>query len=124
MINLFIFRIAFYCPSVFVVSVMMAEKMDGLLSRSMFAGILTKNILHQKLYMFKYKQYAIFVSGVKILELIISMLCITTVLLLFQMSFSCFISYILFLNPIQITNGMFVYALLLLLMGWLGFLFG
>ncbi|CAI6347958.1 unnamed protein product [Macrosiphum euphorbiae] len=98
-IALFIAMIAFYCPSVFVVSVMMAEKMDGLLSRSMFAGV-------------------------KILELIISMLCITTVLLLFQMSFSCFISYILFLNPIQITNGMFVYALLLLLMGWLGFLFG
>ncbi|XP_060878331.1 ABC transporter G family member 23-like [Metopolophium dirhodum] len=98
-VALFIAMVAFYFPSVFVVSVMMSEKMDGLLSRSMFAGV-------------------------KILELIISMLCITTVLLLLQTSSSCFISYFLFLNPIQITNGMFVYVLLLLLLGWIGFLFG
>jgi len=67
---------------------------------------------------------AIFVSGVKILELILSMLCITTVLLLLQTSSSYFISYVLFLNPIKITNGMFAYVLLLLLLGWIGFLFG
>lgn len=48
--NLFIFRVAFYFPSIFALSIMMSEKFDGLLSRSMFAGILTKNILHQQLY--------------------------------------------------------------------------
>lgn len=67
---------------------------------------------------------AIFVSGVNILELILSIFCITTVLLLLQTSSSYFISYVLFLNPIKITNGMFVYVLLLLLLGWIGFLFG
>jgi len=38
-IDFLIFRVAFYFPSVFAVSIMMSEKMDGLLSRSMFAGI-------------------------------------------------------------------------------------
>ncbi|XP_022175207.1 ABC transporter G family member 23-like [Myzus persicae] len=98
-VSLFIAMVAFYCPSVFAVSIMMSEKMDGLLSRSMFAGV-------------------------KILELLISMFCITTVLLLLQTSFSYFISHVLFSNPIQITNGLFVYVLLLLLLGWIGFLYG
>ncbi|KAL5245483.1 hypothetical protein ACI65C_012893 [Semiaphis heraclei] len=98
-ITLFIAMVAFYFPSVFAVSIMMSEKMDGILSRSMFAGV-------------------------NILELILSIFCITTVLLLLQTSSSYFISYVLFLNPIKITNGMFVYVLLLLLLGWIGFLFG
>ncbi|XP_060841940.1 ABC transporter G family member 23-like isoform X1 [Rhopalosiphum padi] len=98
-ISLFIAMIAFYFPSVFAVSIMMSEKMDGLLSRSMYAGV-------------------------KILELLISMFFITTLLLLLQVSASCFISYAIFSNPIQITNGLFIYVLLLLLLGWIGFLFG
>ncbi|XP_025200634.1 ABC transporter G family member 23-like [Melanaphis sacchari] len=98
-VTLFIAMVVFYFPSVFAVSIMMSEKMDGLLSRSMYAGV-------------------------KIMDLLISMFCIVTLLLLFQMSTSCFISYFLFLNPIQITNGLFVYVLLLLLLGWIGFLFG
>jgi len=84
-----------------------------------------QQLFYSKNYVFlNINDSVIFVSGVKILELIISMLCITTVLLLLQTSSSCFISYFLFLNPIQITNGLFVYVLLLLLLGWIGFLFG
>ncbi|KAF0762245.1 ABC transporter G family member 23-like [Aphis craccivora] len=48
-INLFIAMVAFYFPSVFAVSIMMSEKMDGLLSRSMYAGLLTAVITTTKL---------------------------------------------------------------------------
>lgn len=65
-----------------------------------------------------------FVSGVTILELHISMFCIATVSIVVQLVFSCMIAYALFSNPIEKTNGLFMYALIMMLLGWLGFFFG
>jgi len=90
---------AFYFPSIFAVSVMMSEKMDGILSRSMFAGV-------------------------KVIELVISIFVISTMLLFIQMFFACIISFVLFYHPIQMTNGLFVYTLVMFILGCIGFLFG
>ncbi|XP_025415790.1 ABC transporter G family member 23-like isoform X1 [Sipha flava] len=98
-VTLFIAITAFYFPSVFAASMMMSEKMDGFLSRSMFAGV-------------------------KILELLISLFCINTIILIAQMIMTCFISYVLFFNPLQITSGLFVYVFILILLGCMGFFFG
>lgn len=35
-----------------------------------------------------------------------------------------FIVYVVFSNPIHITSGLFIYAFITLLLGWIGFLFG
>lgn len=64
------------------------------------------------------------VLGVTILELFISMFIINTVTLVVQMVIPLLIAYVLFMNPIQITHGLFVYVFIMLLLGWLGFFFG
>lgn len=64
------------------------------------------------------------ILGVKVLELVISMFCMSTMIFLIQIVFVCFISFELFSNPIQITNGLFIYFIIMLLLGWIGFLFG
>lgn len=63
-------------------------------------------------------------SGVKISELTISLFCIDTVIIAVQIVPVCYVSYVVHANPIQITDGLFVYALLMLLLGWSGFFFG
>lgn len=65
-----------------------------------------------------------FPLGVNILELLISMFCISTVVLLAEILVTCLISFELFYNPIQITTGLFAYVMILLLLGWIGFLLG
>lgn len=64
------------------------------------------------------------ISGVTILELHISMFCIATVSIVVQSLFSCMIAYVFFSNPIENTNGLLMYALIMMLLGWLGFFFG
>lgn len=63
-------------------------------------------------------------EGVKLMELLTSLFCMCTVTLVAQMVFTCFISYVVFVNPIMITPGLVMYALVLLLAGWMGFFFG
>lgn len=63
-------------------------------------------------------------EGVKLMELLTSLFCMCTVILVAQMVFTCFISYVVFVNPIMITPGLVMYALVLLLAGWMGFFFG
>lgn len=65
-----------------------------------------------------------FVSGVTITELFISMFCFANVLLVVHLIFPIVNTYVFFSNPIELTNGLIVYAILLILLGWLGFLFG
>ncbi|VVC31700.1 AAA+ ATPase domain,P-loop containing nucleoside triphosphate hydrolase,ABC transporter-like,ABC [Cinara cedri] len=98
-ITIYIAILINYCPSLFGVSIMLSAKLDGVLGRSMFAGV-------------------------KIFEFIISLFCIITALILVQMFTTCFIAYVILNNPIQITSGLFAFSILLLILGWLGFFFG
>ncbi|XP_060841435.1 ABC transporter G family member 23-like isoform X1 [Rhopalosiphum padi] len=90
---------AFYFSSIYSVSIMLSERMDGILSRSMFAGV-------------------------TILELLISMFCISNFLILAHSVTAVIIAYVIFSNPIQLTSGLFMYAALIIIMSWIGFLFG
>lgn len=99
MIGLFVAMGAFYYPSLFSVSLMLSERMDGILGRSMF-------------------------GGVTILELLISLFIIITFLFTIQMAVPIFVAYVLFPNPILITNGLFMYSIVMVLLGWIGFLWG
>lgn len=90
---------AFYFSSIYSVSTMLSERMDGILSRSMFAGV-------------------------TILELLISMFCISNFLILIHSGMAVIIVYVFFSNPIYISNGLFMYAILIIIMSWIGFLFG
>uniref|UniRef100_A0A2S2PCJ4 ABC-2 type transporter transmembrane domain-containing protein n=1 Tax=Schizaphis graminum TaxID=13262 RepID=A0A2S2PCJ4_SCHGA len=65
-----------------------------------------------------------FVSGVTILELLISMFCISNFLILAHSVTAVVIVYAFFSNPIHLTSGLFMYAMLVIIMSWIGFLFG
>ncbi|KAE9545466.1 hypothetical protein AGLY_001009 [Aphis glycines] len=90
---------AFYFSSIYSVSTMLSERMDGILSRSMFAGV-------------------------TILELLISMFCISNFLILIHSGIAVIIAYVFFSNPILISSGLLMYAMLIIIMSWIGFLFG
>lgn len=96
---IFIAMGAFYFSSIYSVSIMISERMDGILSRSMFAGV-------------------------TILELLISMFCISNALIMSHSFISIIIAYVLFPNPIIISSGLLMYVILVIIMSWIGFLFG
>eukprot|EP00102_Acyrthosiphon_pisum_P025305 XP_016662515.1 PREDICTED: ABC transporter G family member 23-like isoform X2 [Acyrthosiphon pisum] len=96
---IFIAMGAYYFSSIYSISIMLSEKMDGILGRSMFAGV-------------------------TILELLISIFCMTNVLIVGHSFISIFIVYVLYPNPIILSSGMFMYVILLIIMSWIGFLFG
>jgi len=62
--------------------------------------------------------------GITILEVVISITCIQTVIHIIQTISVMFITYFVFLNPIEITNGLFVFVFIVFLTGWLGLLYG
>ncbi|XP_060879231.1 ABC transporter G family member 23-like isoform X2 [Metopolophium dirhodum] len=90
---------SFYFSSIYSVSIMLSEKMDGILGRSMFAGV-------------------------TILELLISMFCISNILIVGHSFISIIIAYVLYPNPIILSSGIFMYVILVIIMSWIGFLFG
>ncbi|XP_016664258.1 ABC transporter G family member 20 [Acyrthosiphon pisum] len=96
---IFIAMGAYYFSSIYSISIMLSEKMDGILGRSMFAGV-------------------------TILELLISIFCMTNVLIVGQSFIPIFIVYVLYPNPIILSSGIFMYVILLIIMSWIGFLFG
>ncbi|XP_060841038.1 ABC transporter G family member 23-like [Rhopalosiphum padi] len=97
--TMFVSMIGFYFSSVISTGFMLTEKMEGFLDRSMTAGI-------------------------TILEVVISITCIQTVIHIIQTISVMFITYFVFLNPIEITNGLFVFVFIVFLTGWLGLLYG
>jgi len=78
---------------------MMSEKMDGIFYRSIIAGV-------------------------SLLELLTSMLILSTAVYIFQSFCTCFIVYVVFMNPILITKSLLVYLLVMLLLNWMSFFFG
>lgn len=64
------------------------------------------------------------VLGVKVLEMVISIFIIDTVIVVSQMFVICYIAFVYFTNPIEITNGLFLYIILIVCIGWAGFLSG
>lgn len=62
--------------------------------------------------------------GITILEVVISITCIQTVIHIIQTISVMFVTYFVFLNPIEITNGLFAFVFIILLTGWLGLLYG
>ncbi|XP_022175206.1 ABC transporter G family member 23-like [Myzus persicae] len=97
--TMFVSMIGFYFSSVISTGFMLTEKMEGFLDRSMTAGI-------------------------TILEVVISITCIQTVIHIIQTISVMFVTYFVFLNPIEITNGLFAFVFIILLTGWLGLLYG
>uniref|UniRef100_A0A2H8TY93 ABC transporter G family member 23 n=1 Tax=Melanaphis sacchari TaxID=742174 RepID=A0A2H8TY93_9HEMI len=97
--SVFLIMCTFYFSSIYSVSIMLSEKMDGILSRSMFAGV-------------------------TVLELLISMFCISNLLILGHSATIFIITYVFYSNPIYLSSGLFVYAMLITIMSWIGFLFG
>ncbi|VVC27807.1 ABC transporter-like,P-loop containing nucleoside triphosphate hydrolase,AAA+ ATPase domain,ABC [Cinara cedri] len=91
--------IAFYHSCLFSMSIMLSERMDGILQRSKFAGL-------------------------KISELVFALFSISSVILITEMIVPLFIIYIWYANPIQVTNGLVGYNILLIFVGWTGFFFG
>jgi len=65
-----------------------------------------------------------FLIGITILEVVISIMCIQTVIHIIQTISVMFVTYFVFLNPIEITNGLFAFSFIILLTGWLGLLYG
>ncbi|XP_025415789.1 uncharacterized protein LOC112687357 isoform X2 [Sipha flava] len=97
-IALFIEMTIFFLLSSFGASIVLTEKISGILNRSMFAGV-------------------------NLMEFSTALFCLCTLILSVQSVLFCLISYVLFFNPI-ITSGLFLYSFGLLLSGWIGFLFG
>lgn len=62
--------------------------------------------------------------GITILEVVISISFIQTVIHFIQTTSVMFITYYVFKNPIEITNGLFAFVLIIFLNGWLGLLYG
>ncbi|XP_025415785.1 ABC transporter G family member 23-like [Sipha flava] len=97
--TMFVSMIGFYFSSVISTGFMLTEKMEGFLDRSMTAGITIK-------------------------EVVISITCIQTVIHLIQTVSVMFVTYFIFKNPIEITNGLFAFIFIIILTGWLGLLYG
>ncbi|VVC43843.1 ABC transporter-like,P-loop containing nucleoside triphosphate hydrolase,AAA+ ATPase domain,ABC [Cinara cedri] len=98
-ISIFIVMGTFYFPCIFSLTITLTDKMEGIISRSMF-------------------------SGVTIAEVVMSLFCIMNVLLILQMAIPLFMAYVLYGRPIIITNGLVAYTVLMILVGWTGFFFG
>jgi len=62
--------------------------------------------------------------GITILEVVISIMCIQTVIHIIQTISVMFITYFVFLNPIEVTNGLLAFVFIVFLTGWLGLLYG
>ncbi|VVC43842.1 ABC transporter-like,P-loop containing nucleoside triphosphate hydrolase,AAA+ ATPase domain,ABC [Cinara cedri] len=97
--TMFVSMIGFYFSSIISTGFMLTEKIEGFLDRSMTAGI-------------------------TILEVVISILFIQTVIHFIQTISVMFITYFVFNNPVEITNGSFAFVFIIFLNGWLGLLFG
>lgn len=65
-----------------------------------------------------------FFIGITILDVIISITFIQTVIHLIQTISVMFVTYFIFKNPIEITNGLFAFTFIIFLTGWLGLLYG
>lgn len=125
----FLFSTSLYFPSIYSVNVLLPERMDGILSRSMLAGRYTLYysvgfFLCVVLNVLSFLIYLFFVSGVTALELLISMFCIANVIIIIQSCVPLLVVYILFSNPILITNGLIAYLIMIILLGWIGFFCG
>ncbi|XP_025421296.1 ABC transporter G family member 23-like [Sipha flava] len=99
MVGFFLVMGSFYYSSIFSVIMMLSEKMDGVFSRSMLAGV-------------------------TVIELLTSMFCLANILILIQSIVPLIITYMVFSNPIQITSGLFMCAITMIIAGWQGFFFG
>lgn len=106
---------------------MQTEKMDGILGRSMIAGARTNIIFRlnsRRIYYYYYFFIFRFVPGVNIIELVVSLFCISNFLCIVQHFFPVIIVYVWFENPIQVTNGLIAFAILIIIVGWTGFFYG
>lgn len=65
-----------------------------------------------------------FVLGVTIMELLVSLFCITSFLVVFQMVFPVLITFVLFQYPILITSSFFMVFIMMILLAWIGFFYG
>lgn len=65
-----------------------------------------------------------FSLGITILDVIISITFIQTTIHLIQTISVMFVTYFVFQNPIEITNGLFAFTFIIFLTGWLGLLYG
>lgn len=65
-----------------------------------------------------------FLIGITILDVIISITFIQTAIHLIQTISVMFVTYFIFKNPIEITNGLFAFTCIIFLTGWLGLLYG
>lgn len=100
---------------------MLTEKMEGFLDRSMTAGKYWYNVCGIILL----QMIAIlFIVGITILEVVISVMCLQTVIHVFQTISLVFVTYVVFKNPVEITSGLFAFVLIIFLNGWLGLLCG
>lgn len=66
----------------------------------------------------------VFLIGITILDVIISITFIQTIIHLVQTISVMFVTYFIFKNPIEITNGLFAFTFIIFLTGWLGLLYG
>ncbi|XP_050542633.1 ABC transporter G family member 23-like [Daktulosphaira vitifoliae] len=97
--TMFVTMIGFYFSSIISTGIMLNEKMEGYLDRAITAGV-------------------------KITEVMISIASIQTVIHVFHMICIMIITYMIFDNPIKITNGLYVFGIVSILTGWLGLLTG
>ncbi|XP_050542641.1 ABC transporter G family member 23-like isoform X2 [Daktulosphaira vitifoliae] len=90
---------AYHFPCNFSLSFILTSKIDGTINRSMFAGVTP-------------------------LELLLSLFLMNTVYVIAQLMITIPIIYLGFSNPIQITSGIYVYIIVAMLLGCIGFFFG
>lgn len=62
--------------------------------------------------------------GITMLEVMVSIACVQTVIHFVQMISVMSVTYLVFDNPIEITDGLFAFAFITCLTGWLGLLYG
>lgn len=65
-----------------------------------------------------------FSTGITILDVVISITFIQTAVHMIQTFSVILVTYFVFKNPIEITNGLFAFTFIIFLTGWLGLLFG
>ncbi|VVC25930.1 Hypothetical protein CINCED_3A000710 [Cinara cedri] len=98
-VHLFIALSVFYISSITSGNIMISEKLEGSLRRSIFAGV-------------------------NLPECVLSLFFISTIIQLIQIIVSCFILFGYYSNPVQITSGLFTYVLVLSFLGWVGYFIG
>ncbi|XP_050543697.1 ABC transporter G family member 20-like isoform X2 [Daktulosphaira vitifoliae] len=90
---------SYYFSCIYSGSFMITEKTNGLLNRSMLAGVTTQ-------------------------EVIISLLCIQIFLCAAQFTIQVFVSFVIFSNPVEISSGLLLYVTANFFVGWIGFFYG